>query len=167
MILRSNTIREFLSDPSDLSEISLVGVDLTLKEIRRVEPFGYSQGIYKKGTVLDVEAYKSVSSSTHNGMTVFLLPPGVYSVIFDQGIDIPLDCQCFIEQRSSLSRLGGSISHSLYEPGFKVDNLGAMMKLDLPVVLEQHCRIAQITGERLGFECKRYDGQWQGINDFK
>ena len=74
-----------------------------------------------------------------------------------------------LRHRSSLLRIGGSIPGGVYDPGFEVEQLGAMMFINLPIIIEEHARIAQMTMyENTPVpEEFMYNGQFLGTKDFK
>jgi deoxycytidine triphosphate deaminase len=71
-----------------------------------------------------------------------------------------------ITHRSSLLRMGWSLMSGIYDPGFAVEEMGAVMRGDTQIFIEKGARIAQIVVH----ECHNsslYDGQWQKDKDVK
>lgn len=89
------------------------------------------------------------------------LVPGAYDIVFEQGCNIPSYAMLLIRQRSSLLRNGGIITSSIWDAGFKTDNMGTVMILNLPIVIEKGARIACIYGHACPPVTKLYSGQWQ------
>lgn len=175
-------VSKYINDPKGLSKLSQVGVDLTIESIKKViEPNYYSNtptmsGIFINKTYINPSSYISVASrfvkfeSKGPELEVFYLDAGVYSVTFDQGLfKLPNNITALLRHRSSLLRIGGCIPGGVYDPGFEVEQIGAMMTLNLPVVLEKHSRIAQMTMHHNTPvpDENMYTGQYQGTKDIK
>tara|TARA_R110000868_G_scaffold83946_3_gene236948 strand:- start:50 stop:529 length:480 start_codon:yes stop_codon:yes gene_type:complete len=137
-----------------------VGYDLTLKEVKQING----------GTVLCdktiVDLYNDVHSYELEGKTRFSLDPGTYSLTFDQGVKLPSNKTAFIRHRSSVLRCGGIITSGVYDPGFEVDEMGAVLVATQRITIEKGARVAQIIIFD-NSEAELYDGQWQGNKDVK
>lgn len=171
-------VKEYILDPQNLSKLSQVGVDLTVDSIKKVVDLtGQGQvycnpknAIWVDKTEIIPDSYQCMFLVTCQGKSVFELSPGVYSVTFDQGLlKLPNNITALLRHRSSLLRIGGSIPGGIYDPGFEVEQIGAMMFLNLPIIIERHSRIAQMTMYRntpVPDEFM-YNGQYQGKGDIK
>jgi len=137
-----------------------VGYDLTLKGVKRING----------GTVLSdktiVDLYNEVPSYELEGKTRFTLEPGSYSLTFEQGVKLPSNKTAFIRHRSSILRCGGIVTSGVYDPGFEVDEMGAVLIATQPITIEKGARVAQIIIFD-NSEAELYDGQWQGTKDVK
>ena len=137
-----------------------VGYDLTLKEVKRING----------GTVLSdktiVDSYTGVTEYELEGRVRFSLEPGTYSLTFEQGVKLPSNKTAFIRHRSSILRCGGIITSGVYDPGFEVDEMGAVLIATQPIMIEKGARVAQIIIFD-NSEAQLYDGQWQGTKDVK
>lgn len=137
-----------------------VGYDLTLKEVKRV----------MGGTVLSertvVADYKEVPLEDKAGRFLFVLEPGTYSLTFEQGVKLPTNKTAVIRHRSSILRCGGIITSGVYDPGFEVDEMGAVLIVTRMLTIEKGARVAQIIIFDNN-EADAYDGQWQGNKDVK
>lgn len=137
-----------------------VGYDLTLKEVKRING----------GTVLSdktiVDSYTGVTEYELEGRVRFSLEPGSYSLTFEQGVKLPSNKTAFIRHRSSILRCGGIITSGVYDPGFEVDEMGAVLIATQPITIEKGARVAQIIIFD-NSEAELYDGQWQGNKDVK
>ena len=72
----------------------------------------------------------------------------------------------FIRHRSSILRCGSFITSGVYDPGFEVEQMGAVMFVEEELYLEKGARVAQvIVLENTNAEL--YSGQWQGSKDLK
>ena len=172
-------VREYIFDPKDLCKLSQVGVDLTIDSIKQVLDLTESgivywnpvNGIYTDKTEIISDSYVPLTfRNNQQGRSVIQLSPGVYSVTFDQGLlKLPNNITALLRHRSSLLRIGGCIPGGIYDPGFEVEQIGAMMFLNLPIIIERHARIAQMT---MNYNTKvpeefMYNGQFQGEKDVK
>ena len=138
-----------------------VGYDLTLKEVK----------IVNGGAVMsdktNVTNYSDKASQTNkDGKEVYEFAPGTYSLTFEQGIKLPSNKTAFIVHRSSVLRCGGVITSGIYDPGFEVEEMGAMLIVTEPLIIEKGARVAQVYIFENN-EAEAYDGQWQGTKDVK
>lgn len=148
-------------DLSKNSKANLIGIDLSIKEIKLIED-KYTGRISKDGTWIDKSVYKPCISVEN----YYLLESGVYSVTFEQEINLPNNMYGVIISRSSLLRLGSQIEGGIYEPGFKTNNIGSTLFVNRSISLEIGCCICQMCFFEC-FETKGYQGRWQGEKDFK
>jgi deoxycytidine triphosphate deaminase len=72
----------------------------------------------------------------------------------------------FIRHRSSLLRMGWTCTSGVYDPGFVVDEMGAVITGTTNIFIEKGSRIAQIIVAE-NHRADLYDGQWQGSKDVK
>jgi len=138
-----------------------VGYDLTLKSVK----------IVNGGSVMsdktNVANYSDKASQTNkDGREVYEFAPGTYSLTFEQGIKLPSNKTAFIVHRSSVLRCGGVITSGVYDPSFEVDEMGAMLIVTEPLIIEKGARVAQIIIFD-NSEAEPYTGQWQGKSDYK
>lgn len=138
-----------------------VGYDLTVKEVKEI----------KGGSVMSdktvVAEYLQVNPITFaEGRREFRLLPGSYSLTFEQGVKLPSGKTAFIRHRSSILRCGAIITSGVYDPGFEVDEMGAVMIVTQPITIEVGARVAQIIIFD-NFDAELYAGQWQGTKDVK
>lgn len=98
------------------------------------------------------------------GVDTWFLHEGYYEVEFMEGCEIPADCAMYFKTRSSLVRCGADVRSGQFDGGFKTENMGAFLKVELPIRIDVGARIAQaiVTETYPVDEDKLYDGQWQG-----
>jgi deoxycytidine triphosphate deaminase len=138
-----------------------VGYDLTLKQVKRV------QGGLVSTVSTIVNPYEEVSTFVmEDNQEHYLLSPGTYSITFEQGIQLPSNKTAFIRHRSSILRCGGIITSGVYDPGFEVDEMGAVLIATQPITIEKGARVAQIIIFD-NFDAEPYAGQWMGTKDVK
>ena len=97
---------------------------------------------------------------------MYTLEPGTYSLTFEQGCKLDAKHTAFIRHRSSVLRAGGIITSGVYDSGFEVDEMGAMLIATERIVLEKGARCAQIIMFE-NYEAELYDGQFQKGKDVK
>ena len=135
------------------------GFDLSLKEVKCIQGSGI---VHKNKT--DVPMYIPVPL-TEEGY--YLLSKGVYSITFNEGVEVPGEHCGMIKTRSSLIRNGCVIDSGWYDTGFKVPEMGAMLFVNSDSIkIEKDARVAQL----ILFEAEdtdNYDGQFQNNKDVK
>lgn len=134
------------------------GIDLNVIKISLLTGGGVIPSVGK--TVLG----KSVEQDLFSDTLLWNLHPGTYDVTFDQGCDIPNDTMLLIRQRSSLLRNGTILHSSVFDAGFKTDNIGAVMIVTVPITIQYKARIAQIYNHASTPVENLYNGQWQNDN---
>ena len=99
----------------------------------------------------------------YDGKLGWLLYAGVYDVIMNEGCNIAPNRVGLIRQRSSLMRNGASIQSSIFDPGFKTNNVGTYMFVNCPIFIEENARVAQMYFHDCTpvDEDKLYNGQFQ------
>ena len=174
MLLNAHSVEKLISDPNKFGQRAIVGYDLSLKEVKslRIGPDNY---ISREKTYLNPHLYDKIEPDCisavitpeyKKGVEIWNLLPGTYSLVFDQGLKLPNNRTGLIIQRSSLLRCGIKIDGSIYDSGFEVENIGAMMFCWNPISIEVHARIAQLIVME-NEEAEVYRGQFQGIKDIK
>jgi len=164
MLLNANQVEEMLVT-NGKGKKAQVGYDLTVKDVKAIR----GGILYADETQLepyDQIETMSVQKVDGDHREVWSLKPGIYSVTFEQGCKLDDQTTAFIRQRSSVLRMGGTVTSGVYDPGFEVDEMGGVMTLTKTVVLEKGARLAQI----IMFEnnsAELYDGQWQKDKDVK
>ena len=160
MLLNAESVASLLNT-RDKGEKAQVGYDLTLKSVNKV-----NGGIVMKDKTT-VFNYEDVAPFINDDMKfLYQLEPGTYSITFEQGCKLDNEHTAFIRHRSSVLRCGGVITSGVYDPGFEVDEMGAMLIVTETMILEQGARVAQIIMMK-NEKAELYDGQFQGKKDIK
>ena len=139
-----------------------VGVDLTLKNIKQIN----GGSLLKDETKLIKYSELTPSVNSDGKFGWMLIAGHSYSVTFDQGIELGPTHTAFIRHRSSLLRMGWTCTSGVYDPGFIVDEMGAVITGTTNIFIEQSARIAQIIVAENN-PADLYDGQWQKDKDVK
>lgn len=147
-----------ITGPIGEDNVQQHGVDLNLRIVQRVIGGGV---IPLKGkTVLSKRV--DVDTIDHQGSPHWYLEPGVYDITFDQGCKIPEDQLLLIRQRSSLLRNGTMLHSSVFDAGFETEQIGTVMHVRVPIMIEVGARIAQIYAHESNIVENLYNGQFQG-----
>lgn len=146
--------RKIITGNISKENIQQHGVDLNLIEVEKIEGVGTIP-------VLGKTQLPNYTSIQPNDDGFWELEPGVYSIIFEQGCNIPNDQMLLIRQRSSLLRSGGMVHSSVFDAGFSTDHIGTFMVIFHPLRIEVGARVAQIYNHKSTPVENLYDGQWQ------
>lgn len=137
-----------------------VGYDLSLKSVNKMG--GKLGRVYLNETILNKST--PVQTTQIDGREGWLLEPGVYDFMMNEGCKIAPNRVGLIRQRSSLMRNGAVIQSSVFDPGFETENIGTYCIVHEIIFIEENARVAQIYFH----ECSQvgekdlYNGQWQG-----
>lgn len=154
--------QEIIIGPYHADNIQQHGVDLNLIKVEQVDGTNENGIIPSQGkTKLAMRIYKE--TEIQNGLEGWYLMPGAYDITFAQGCHVPGDKMLLIRQRSSLLRNGTILHSSVFDAGFKTDNIGTVMIVNTPIFIEKGARIAQIYAHNSNPVENLYDGQWQGM----
>lgn len=160
MLNNADQVEQFLQTNGKGAKAQ-VGYDLTLKSVKSING---GKVLCERTEVNDYYGIQTVEDEY--GRDVFGLTPGVYSLTFEQGIKLPSNKTAFIRHRSSVLRCGAMITSGVYDPGFEVDEMGAVMFVAENIEIEKGARVAQVIIFD-NSEAQLYDGQWQGTKDKK
>lgn len=151
--------------PSEYTKAAQVGVDLSLKEVYAIVGVGNSI-VGKEKTVIDPDYFFKVKPEYDEklGITCWNLNEGTYSIVFNEGCNIPANCSGELIHRSSIYRLGNMIVSPLWDPGYKTEQMATTLIVTVGLSIEVNARICQAvfhTNIELGQE-HLYNGQFQG-----
>lgn len=170
MYLNANNIIKYLVlDPTQLQygKPAQVGYDLTVCDIKQIHEGAHRLTV--AGSNIDKSAYVQqplLSAPEKPNERYWTLGPGVYSLTFHQGCSLPNNIKAEIIHRSSLLRMGVEIKSAVYDPGFKVEQMGAVMVVHNNVTIEYGSRVAQIIMAETQV-AQEYNGQFQDEKDVK
>ncbi len=160
MLLNADQVAELLQT-NDKGAKAQVGYDLTVKSISKVQG-----GIVMQNKTV-VHDYDQVPPILNGyGQYVYHLEPGVYSLTFEQGCKLDDTHTAFVRHRSSVLRCGGIITSGVYDPGFEVEEMGAILFASEKIFIEKGARVAQIVMIENN-PAQLYNGQWQKDKDVK
>lgn len=168
MLLNSEQIAKFVTE-SAYSKRTQAGIDLSVMKIQRISFNGteFPQVLQTK-TDISPSLYEELEAeyNNKNDKLGWMLSKGVYSVTFNEGINVPNDCQAKITHRSSLFRVGNIIESPWWDAGFYCDNMNTTLIINTPTFIEANARLAQIVFYRMEQPAtETYNGQWQGLSN--
>lgn len=136
------------------------GVDLNLGKVQRIIGKGFipREGKTQLAERVDVVPIQIEGSDKY----VWDLLPGSYDITFLQGCKVPEDKMLLIRQRSSLLRNGTLLHSSCFDAGYECSQIGTVMHVRVPIVIEVGARVAQIYAHNSNKVENLYDGQFQG-----
>lgn len=149
---------------ADESAVQQQGVDIRIDKISKI----LGMGIIPKEGKTTLPKYKDMDplhyKDRDSGRTVFgwMLPAGVYDIVFMEGVKVD-ERHCMKPlTRSSLVRCGARVDSGLYDAGFETSRAGAMLYVSNPILIEKGARVAQIVCGSSDEVKNLYDGQFQG-----
>lgn len=160
MILNADQVEMYLTTRG-LGAKAQVGYDLTLKGVKVI-----NGGVVMSNKTSVIDYTGLIPTIGSEGRKIFKIDPGTYSLTFEQGCKLDANTTAFIRHRSSILRCGAIITSGVYDPGFEVEEMGAVMIATKNIVIELGARVAQI----LMFQnntASKYNGQFQGSMDIK
>ena len=141
------------------SQVQPAGIDLTLKEVHELIDrgeidFDNSKRRISKTAVLPFEGGK------------LLLPKGCYKIIYNEYVNIPLDCAAFGFPRSSLLRCGADVRCAVWDPGYHGRSESLLLVHNAQgIVLHKDAKVMQLVFVRLEETAgKGYEGKYKGEN---
>jgi deoxycytidine triphosphate deaminase len=138
-----------------------VGIDLTVCDIKSM----HGGALLKDKT--ELQPYATKALDTFDGKEGWYLISGhAYSVTFDQGVELTTTTMGWVIHRSSLLRMGWTCLSGIYDPSFKVDQMGAVLMGNCNIFIEKGARIAQLVLSECA-EADAYRGQWYHTSDVK
>lgn len=152
---------------SPYSKETQAGVDLSVFKIEIV--LG-GNTILTDETIIDKHNFEEIRTmfsllKTKNGIEereCWHLNPGIYSCTFNEGIEIPNNCQAKITHRSSVNRVGNIVETPWWDAGFKTVNINCTMIVHNSLIVEKNARLAQVVFYEMEPTGNLYNGQWQG-----
>jgi len=160
MLLNSNQISNYIKE-SDFSKRAQIGIDLS---VCKIEQINVGSTVRRDKTEIDPAGYVEVPLINVDDVELWILEKGIYSVTFNEGINVPNDCAAKITHRSSLYRTGTIIESPWWDPGFYCDQMNTTMIVNSNIIIEKNARVAQIAFWRVEEVGETYNGQWQGLN---
>lgn len=132
-------------------EVQQNGIDLTIESIEEVQ--GGILGRDERA----IKGYQDIPISKDEWWD---LVPGVYSIMFQQKVEVPENMCAQIVQRSTLNRMGGFILSGVYDSGFK-NQIGAILRVNSFIKIQKGARVAQIVFQEAD-PASLYEGVYQG-----
>jgi dUTP pyrophosphatase len=162
MILPGSKIAEgkLVSDVLGDSQVQPAGCDLTLREAHSID---------EAGEVDFDNSKRKISKTTKiefDSGGLLRLKQGCYKIVYNEYVNIPLDCAAFGYPRSSLLRCGADVRCAVWDPGYH-GRSESLLVVNNPhgIVLHKNAKVMQLVFVRLeGKAEKGYEGQYKGEN---
>jgi len=141
------------------SQVQPAGIDMTVKEIHELTSDGEIDYDNSKRRISSSRKLEFVDGRV-------LLKPGCYKIIYNEYVEIPLDCAAFGYPRSSLLRCGADVRCAVWDPGYH-GRSESLLVVHNPhgIVLHEKAKVMQLVFVRLeAAAAKGYEGQYRGEN---
>lgn len=151
-----------VTGPITEENIAQHGVDLNLIKVEKIVGKGFVPRVGKTRLATRLAVYPGqVQVNDEVIENAWYLEPGSYDITFEQGCEIPSDQMLLIRQRSSLLRNGAILHSSCFDAGFRSSNVGTVLHVRIPIVIEVGARVAQIYAHESNVVENLYSGQFQ------
>ena len=121
MVLNADNMSKFVTNGLDLCNKAQVSYDFTLKNITEI--IGgklYSDGSKEIDPYEEIDCYLEQKKEGEETVKTWLLKKGsIYSITFEQNVKLDENHIGYIVSKSSLSRVGGIIRSSVFDPGYE------------------------------------------------
>ncbi len=131
------------------SQLQPCGIDLTAKAI-----FSFTEG----GSV-DFDNSRRAIAGNLQPLPFGHLKPGVYKVLINEVVSIPLDVMALARTRSTLLRNGASVQTAVWDPGYS-GRSECMLLVSNPhgITIHENAKILQLIFFTLDSETRGYSG---------
>jgi deoxycytidine triphosphate deaminase len=138
------------------------GVDLNLVSVEKIIGKGFVPRVGKTKIAIRRNIEPGEIEVDGEKTIAWHLEPGSYDITFAQGCNIPSDQMLLIRQRSSLLRNGAILHSSCFDAGFETQQIGTVLHVRVPIIIEVGARVAQIYAHHSNVVENLYNGQFQG-----
>ena len=155
-IAEGKLVAETLGD----SQFQPAGCDLTLKEVHELTDAGEIDFDNSKRRIS-----KTVKIEFDAG-GVLHLSQGCYKIIYNEYVNIPLDCAAFGFPRSSLLRCGADVRCAVWDPGYHGRSESLLVVNNTHgIALHRNAKVMQLVFAKLEAKAEKgYDGKYKGEN---
>ncbi|HIH18719.1 TPA: deoxyuridine 5'-triphosphate nucleotidohydrolase [Candidatus Micrarchaeota archaeon] len=149
-----------VADIVNASQVQPAGIDLTLKEVQRLE---------EEGEIDFDNSRRRISKASAMGFDAegkIRLPPGCYKIIYNEYVEIPLYAAAFGFPRSSLLRCGADVRCAVWDPGYH-GRSESLLLVHNPkgIVLHKNAKVMQLVFVRMEAKAEKgYEGKYKGEN---
>lgn len=166
-VLTENDLKELLKREPPLVEgfinieeqLQPNGFDLTLRGISAFQ---------SAGKIAVSNRQRVISSQTplvFDGMGCIQLPPGIYSITFNEIVNLPKDVMALATPRSSLLRCGVTVHTAVWDAGYSGRSESLLVVYNPQgFQLEKNARVIQLVFFQLANHTQGYQGIYQKEN---
>lgn len=135
------------------------GFDLTLRDLALLQSAGRIAVSNGQRVVSDL------APLVFDGMGYIDLPPGIYSITFNEIVHLPNDIMALARPRSSLLRCGVTVDTAVWDAGYSGRSQSLMIVYHSQGFrLQKNARVLQLVFMRLSGETDGYRGTYQREN---
>ena len=157
LLRRKPPLVEGLIQPEE--QLQPNGVDLTLRDIAMLQSAGRIAVSNSQRAVSDL------SPLVFDGLGFIQLMPGIYSVTYNEIVNLPKNVMALATPRSSLLRCGVTVNTAVWDAGYSGRSESLLVVYNLQGFrLQKNARIIQLVFFRLDTETDGYQGRYQGEN---
>ena len=141
------------------SQIQPAGIDMTLREVQELSDAGAIDFDNSKRKISGGRKLEFADGALR-------LKPGCYKIIYNEYVNIPIDCAAFGYPRSSLLRCGADVRCAVWDPGYH-GRSESLLVVHNPhgITLYKDAKVMQLVFMRLEAKAgKGYEGQYTGEN---
>ena len=150
---------KLVTETLNASQVQPAGIDLTLKEVHVLLEAGEIDFDNSKRRISSTKKLEFEDGGLH-------LKQGCYKIIYNEYVNIPLDCAAFGYPRSSLLRCGADVRCAVWDPGYH-GRSESLLLVHNPhgIVLHKDARVMQLVFVKLeAMAEKGYEGKYKGEN---
>lgn len=135
------------------------GVDLTLRDIAILQSAG------RIAVSNSQRAVSGLSPLVFDGLGFIRLMPGIYSVTYNEIVNLPKNVMALATPRSSLLRCGVTVNTAVWDAGYSGRSESLLVVYNPQGFrLQKNARIIQLVFFHLDTETDGYQGRYQGEN---
>ena len=167
VVLSQQDIRRLIQQEPPLIEgyISLEeqvqpnGIDLTLREVAMLQSSGRIAVENSQRVVSDL------APLAFDGLGFIDLVPGIYSITYNEIVNLPKDVMALATPRSSLLRCGVTVNTAVWDAGYRGRSQSLLVVYNPQGFrVQRNARVVQLVFLRLTGETGGYQGAYQGEN---
>jgi dUTP pyrophosphatase len=142
------------------TQIQPNGLDLTLKEIKTIEGCGAIDFDNSERQIPDGESLEFGSDGWIH------LPEGIYKILFNEIVNIPMNLAAIAKPRSSLIRCGATLETAVWDAGYRGRSEAMLVVYNKAGFrLKKNARIMQLLFYTLDTDAEKgYSGMYQNEN---
>jgi dUTP pyrophosphatase len=135
------------------------GFDLTLRQIDIMQTAGQIAADNSRRRLSDL------SPLIFDGLGFIDLPAGIYSITYNEIVNLPRNVMALATPRSSLLRCGATVNTAVWDAGYSGRSQSLLVVYNpRGIRLEKNARIIQLVFFALDGETEGYRGAYQGEN---
>ncbi|MFA6490044.1 MAG: deoxyuridine 5'-triphosphate nucleotidohydrolase [Candidatus Micrarchaeia archaeon] len=141
------------------SQAQPAGIDMTLREVQELSDAGEIDFDNSKRRISGGRKLEFEGGKLH-------LKPGCYKIIYNEYVNIPIDCAAFGFPRSSVLRCGADVRCAVWDPGYH-GRSESLLVVHNPhgITLHEKAKVMQLVFVKLEAAAEKgYDGRYKGEN---